>query len=81
MTSEVSFAERVLKSGNVKENIYNLPAPESENIRKIITQEQKKNKNQIEQKIQDLEREINDSVYQLYGLTKKEITLIEESLK
>ena len=42
------------KSRNVKEDIYNLPVPKSDNIRKTISQEQKKDKNQIEQKIQDI---------------------------
>jgi hypothetical protein len=61
--------------------ILNIPVPKSDEIIREAIKKGSVDYRKIKEKIQKLEEEINTLVYELYGLTKKEIDIIEESLK
>ena len=46
-----------------------------------MNSKQTDSKAQLEKEIQTLDTEIDEKVYKLYGLTDKEIKIVEESLK
>jgi hypothetical protein len=49
-------------------------------VKKLVETILTTDKNQIE-KVRDLEKKINNAVYNIYGLNEKEISIIEESVK
>ena len=74
-------SDKFSKSKDVKNMILNIPVPKSDEIIKEIIKKGSVNYPKVKEKIQRLEQEINDLVYELYGLNKKEIAIVEESLK
>ena len=70
--------EKLLKSKDVKNLIFNIPIPKSNELLKEIIE--KSGSNQLKEKIKKLENEIDELVYQIYGITKEERDIIEENL-
>ncbi|MEM5799373.1 MAG: N-6 DNA methylase [Candidatus Aenigmatarchaeota archaeon] len=73
--------EKLAKSKDVKNLILNIPIPKSDEVLKEIIKKGAVNQEQIKDKIKKLEDEINELVYQIYGITKEERKIIEESIK
>ncbi|MBU5687910.1 MAG: hypothetical protein KQA31_00670, partial [Candidatus Aenigmarchaeota archaeon] len=73
--------EKLAKSKDVKNLILNIPIPKSDEVLKEIIKKGSVNQEQIKDKIKKLEDEINELVYQIYGITKEERKIIEESIK
>ncbi|MEM5810968.1 MAG: N-6 DNA methylase, partial [Candidatus Aenigmatarchaeota archaeon] len=73
--------EKLAKSKDVKNLILNIPIPKSEEVLKEIIKKGVFDQEQIKDKIKKLEDEINELVYQIYGITKEERKIIEESIK
>jgi len=74
-------SDKISKSKDVKNMILNIPVPKSDEIIREIIKKGDVDYKKTKEKIQRLEQEINDIVYELYGLTKKEIAIIERNLK
>ncbi|MEA3458996.1 MAG: hypothetical protein U9R21_10020 [Candidatus Thermoplasmatota archaeon] len=55
--------------------------PKSDEVLKEIISKGSLDRSKIQEKIEKLERELNNIVYELYSLNRKEIDIIEESLK
>jgi len=72
-----SYSEKLLKSKEVKNIILNISVPKSEEVFKEIIKKGNLDQSEIIEKIKKLEREINYLVYEIYGLTTKEIQNIE----
>ncbi len=75
-----SIPEKLSKSKEVKSLIYNLPVPKSNDIIGKIGKSCGFDQAEIKEKIKKLEREINELVYEIYGITVEEKTIVEESL-
>jgi len=71
-----SEKEELKKAKDVKNLIYNIPVPKSEEVIKEIIS-LSKDKEGINEKNKKLEKEINELVYKLYGITKEEKGIIE----
>ena len=69
------------KVKDIKSRIINIAVPKSDAVLKEIVSKGSVDRFQIEEQTKKLEREIDDMVYELYGLNKKEIDIIEENLK
>ena len=74
-------SEQLKKTKNVREEIYNIAIPKSNIIRKKIIDKAGINEKQLNQRVMQLENEINGIIYELYGVNKKEIAIIGENLK
>jgi len=75
-----SNSEKLAKAKDVKNIILNIPVPKSDEVLKEIIKKSDADQSQIKEKIKKLEDEINDLVYQIYGITKEERKVVEESL-
>ncbi len=73
-------SEKLSKSKDAKNMILNLPVPKSDEVVKDIIKKGGVDNAQIKEKINKLEEEINERVYELYGITKGEETIVKESL-
>ncbi|MBI5253612.1 MAG: N-6 DNA methylase [Euryarchaeota archaeon] len=73
--------EKLAKSKDVRSAILNLPVLKSEEILKEIVKKGSADYSQIKEKIKKLEQEINELVYEIYGVTKEERKIIEGNLK
>jgi len=74
-------SDKISKSKDVKNMILNIPVPKSDEIIKEIIKKCSVDYTKNKGKIQKLEEEIDTLIYELYGLNKKEIAIVEESLK
>jgi len=72
-------SEKFSKLKDVKTVILNIPVPKSDEIIKEIIKKGSVDYTKNKGKIQKLEEEINGLVYELYGLNKKEIAIIERN--
>ena len=63
--SELPIKESSSKHNEIKKLVQTILATDKSDVKKI----------------QDLETQINKAVYEIYGLTKNEIEIIEESVK
>lgn len=72
-----SISEKLSK--DVKNLIFNIVVPKSDEVLKEIIKKGGVDQSQIKEKIKKLEDEINELVYQMYGITKEEIKVIEEA--
>lgn len=75
-----SNSEKLSKSKDVKNMILNLPVPKSDEVMKDIVKKGGTDSTQIKEKITNLEDEINELVYELYGITKGEEKIVKENL-
>ncbi len=75
-----SNSEKLAKAKDVKNMILNISVPKSDEVLKEIVKKGGADQSQIKEKIKKLEDEINELVYQLYGITKEERKIIEGSL-
>jgi hypothetical protein len=73
--------ESLFKSKDVKNIILNNPVPKSDEVIKEITKKGKIDQFEIKKKIEKLEEEINELVYEIYGISKNERRIIEGGLK
>ena len=71
-----SEKEELKKAKDVKNLIYNIPVPKSEEVIKEIIS-LSKDKERINEKNKKLEKEINELVYKLYGITEEEKRIID----
>jgi type I restriction-modification system DNA methylase subunit len=72
--------EKLVKAKDVKNLILNTPIPKSDEVLKEIIEKGKINQSEIKDKIKKLEDEINELVYQIYGITQGERKIIEGNL-
>ncbi|UZE91803.1 MAG: N-6 DNA methylase [Methanosarcinales archaeon] len=72
-----SVEEKLRKAKDVKSIIYNIEIPKSEEILKEIIKKGSFDRADVKNKIKELEREINELVYEIYGITKNEQKIIE----
>jgi len=72
--------EKFIKAKDVKNLILNIPVPNSDEVLKDIIEKCKVDQSEIIEKIKNLEDEINELVYQIYGITKEEKEIIESNL-
>lgn len=72
--------EKLGKSKDVKNIILNISIPKSNEVLKEIIKKGETGKLQIKEKIKNLEDEINELVYQIYGIAKGERKIIEQSI-
>jgi len=70
----------LLKSKDVKNQILNIAVPKSDKILKEVIEKGSADQSQIKEKIGKLESEINDLVYQIYGVTREERKIVEGNL-
>jgi len=78
-----SIEDKLRKTEYLKKEVCSIRIPKSrQDIEKILKQYEnmEKEMKEIPQKIRDLEREIDQRVYKLYGLTEDEIKIVEESI-
>ena len=73
--------DNLSKSDNVKSLVINIPVPKSPGILNEIINKGDIEHIKIDDHIEKLEQEINELIYELYGLNREEIGIIEESLK
>jgi len=73
-------SERLSKAKDVKNLILNISVPKSDEVLKDIIKRGGADQSQIRDRIKKLEDEINDVVYQIYGITKEERKIVEENL-
>lgn len=76
-----SIAEKLKKAKDIKDQIYKIEVPKSDAVLKEIVRKGSIDKIDIENKIKKLEEEINELVYEIYGITKEEKNIIMRSLK
>lgn len=76
-----SIDEKLKKAKDIKGLIYQIEVPKSKTILAEIIKKGKLDKVNIKEKTEKLEQEISDLVYEIYGITKKEQKIIEESLR
>jgi hypothetical protein len=70
------------KTKELRSIIYNLEIPKSESTRNEITRKYSTtDKEKIEKQVKQLEEEINQLVYKLYGLNEEEIRIISNSIR
>jgi type II restriction/modification system DNA methylase subunit YeeA len=60
--------------------ILNIAVPKSNEVLKETIKKGGVDQSQIKEKIKKLEDEINELVYQIYGITKEERKIVEENL-
>ncbi len=68
-------------SKDIKSMLINIPIPKSDEILKDVIAKGGIDYSQIKEEIRKLEQEINDLVYQIYGITKEEQHVIDNSIK
>jgi type I restriction-modification system DNA methylase subunit len=73
-------SEKLAKAKDVKNSILNISVPKSDEVLKSIIEKGKVDQSQIKERIKKLEYEINELVYQIYGITKEERKIVEENL-
>jgi type I restriction-modification system DNA methylase subunit len=76
-----SNGEKLSKVKDVKNVILNIPVPKSDDVLKEVVRKGGADQLQIREKVKKLEREIDEIVYNIYGITAGEKRIIEESLK
>jgi hypothetical protein len=76
-----SNGEKLSKVKDVKNVILNIPVPKSDDVLKEVVRKGGVDQLQIREKVKKLEREIDEIVYNIYGITAGEKRIIEESLK
>lgn len=76
-----SISEKLKKTKDAKAIIYNLEVPKDEELIKEIAKKSGFDGLDAKEKIEQLENEINELVYELYGIAKEEKKIIEESIK
>jgi hypothetical protein len=76
-----SNIEKLSKAKDVKKIILDISVPKSDELLREIIKKGGTEQTKIKEKIKKLEEEINELVYQIYGITKEEKKIIEESLK
>jgi type I restriction-modification system DNA methylase subunit len=72
--------EKLAKSKDVKNMILNIPVPKSDEVLKELIKKGGADQSQIKEKIKKLEDEIDELVYQIYGITQSEIKIVEANL-
>jgi type I restriction-modification system DNA methylase subunit len=75
-----SNSEKLSKAKDVKNMILNISVPKSNEVLKETIKKGGADQSQIKEKIKKLEDEINELVYQIYGITKEERRIVEENL-
>ncbi len=75
-----SNSEKLSKSKDVKSMILNISVPKSDEVVRDIIKKGGADQSQIKEKIKKLEEEINELVYQMYGITTEERKIVEENL-
>lgn len=75
-----SNSEKLSKAKDVKSMILNIPVPKSDDILKKIIKKGGADQSQIKEKIKKLEDEINELVYQIYGITKEERKIVKQNI-
>ena len=73
--------DNLSKTDDLKSMIINIPVPKSTSILNEIITRGDIDQLKINEQVKKLEQEINELVYELYGLSKEEIDIIENSLK
>ncbi len=73
-------SEKFAKAKDVKNIILNISIPKSDDVSKEITEKGGADQTQIKEKIKILENEVNELVYQIYGITQSERKTIEANL-
>ena len=73
--------EKLIMAKDAKSLILNIPVPKSNEVLEDIIEKCKIDRSQIKDKIQKLEDEINELIYQIYEITQEERKIIEDSLK
>ncbi|RLI86632.1 MAG: hypothetical protein DRO76_03560 [Candidatus Altiarchaeales archaeon] len=76
-----SIAEKLKRAKDAKDLIYKIEVPKSDAVLKEIIQKGSVDKAEVNEKIKKLEEEINELVYEIYGITKEEKNIIMRSLK
>ena len=75
-----SLTEKLSKSKEVKNQILNIAVPKSDKVLKEIIEKGGTDQSQIKDKIKKLEDEINELVYQIYGITKEDRKIVDGCL-
>jgi len=73
-------SKKLVKAKDVKNIILNISVPKSDELLKEIVKKGSADQSQIKEKIKKLEDEINELVYQIYGITKEERKIIETEI-
>ncbi|MEM5779315.1 MAG: TaqI-like C-terminal specificity domain-containing protein, partial [Candidatus Aenigmatarchaeota archaeon] len=73
--------EKLARIKDIKKFILNISVPKSEEVLKEISKKGMTDQEEIRNKIKQLEKEIDELVYKLYGITDEEKKIIEEYLK
>lgn len=76
-----SNSEKLVKAKDAKNIVLNISVPKSDEVLKGVIKRGGADQSQIKEKIKKLENEINELVYQIYGITKEERKIVEESMK
>ncbi len=76
-----SNSEKLAKAKDVKNMILNIPIPKSDEVLKEMIKKGSFDQSELKGKIDKLEGEINDLVYEIYGITKEERNIVEENMK
>ncbi len=74
-------SEKLTEAKDLKTQIYNMPVPKSSTVLEKIRRSYSFDQAEVKEKIQKLDREINELVYELYGISEEEKEIIEESLR
>jgi len=72
-----SITEILENAKEIKKLIYNIKIPKSSDILKEIINKGRINQKEVNERIKKLEQEINELVYELYGITENEKKIIE----
>ena len=75
-----STNDKFVKAKDVKNRILNISVPKSDEFLKEIIKKGGADQSQIKDKIKKFEYEINELVYQIYGITKEERKIVEANL-
>jgi len=73
-------SEKLSKAKDVKNMILNVSVPKSDEVLKEIVKKGGADQSQIREEIRKLENEIDELIYQIYGITKEERKIIESNL-
>lgn len=76
-----SNSEKRAKAKDVKNMILNISVPKSDEVLKEMIKKGSFDQSELKGKIDKLEGEINDLVYEIYGITKEERNIVEENMK
>lgn len=76
-----SNSEKLAKAKDVKNMILNISVPKSDEVLKEMIKKGSFDQSELKGKIDKLEGEINDWVYEIYGITKEERNIVEENMK